>query len=284
MRVAPAYGKIALLISVSFSHGRHSVQDKNFDALAGKFAKNIYGTPKGEVRAAVLWRDISQAMTQLPEGPLRILDAGGGFGFFSQKLAKLGHSVTLCDISSEMLALGQAQITEYENNSGEKLDITLLHAPIQSLTREELGQFDLILCHAVAEWLSDAKQTLAGLTQLLKPQGLFSLMFYNKEAMRFHSLISGNFDYVAADFKVKKKVGLTPSYPLYIDDVRGWVSDWQMELVTASGVRVIHDYLKTHQPPNSDFSQLLEMELQYSTHPAYIGLGRYVHFITRWQR
>nr|WP_275659574.1 methyltransferase [Shewanella insulae] len=284
MRVAPAYGKIALLISVSFSHGRHSVQDKNFDALAGKFAKNIYGTPKGEVRAAVLWRDLSQALTQLPTRPLRILDAGGGFGFFSQKLAKLGHSVTLCDISREMLALGQAQITEYENDSGDKLDITLLHAPIQSLTREDLGQFDLILCHAVAEWLSDARQTLASLTQLLKPQGLFSLMFYNKEAMRFHSLISGNFDYVAADFKVKKKVGLTPSYPLYIDDVRAWVADWQMELVTESGVRVIHDYLKTHQPPNADFSQLLEMELQYSTHPAYIGLGRYVHFITRRQR
>ncbi|MCG9720309.1 methyltransferase [Shewanella sp. Isolate7] len=260
------------------------MQDKNFDALAGKFAKNIYGTPKGEVRAAVLWRDLSQALTQLPEGPLRILDAGGGFGFFSQKLAKMGHSVTLCDISSEMLALGKAQIAVYEESSGEKLDITLLHAPIQSLTRDGLGQFDLILCHAVAEWLSDARQTLADLTQLLKPQGLFSLMFYNKEAMRFHSLISGNFDYVAADFKVKKKVGLTPSYPLYIEDVRAWVTDWQMQLVSESGVRVIHDYLKTHQPPNADFSQLLEMELQYSTHPAYIGLGRYVHFITRWQR
>ncbi|MFV7771524.1 methyltransferase [Shewanella marisflavi] len=257
------------------------MQDKNFDALAGKFAKNIYGTPKGEVRAAVLWRDLSQAMAHLPKEPLRILDAGGGFGFFSQKLAKLGHSVTLCDISSEMLALGKSQIEAYEESSGETLDISLIHAPIQSLTQKTLGQFDLILCHAVAEWLSDAKQTLGDLTGLLKPDGLFSLMFYNKEAMRFHSLISGNFDYVAADFKVKKKVGLTPSYPLYIQDVRKWVEDWQMELVSESGVRVIHDYLKTHQPPNSDFSQLLEMELQYSTHPAYIGLGRYVHFITR---
>ncbi len=281
MRVARRYGKIASLLSLSFPMRRHPVQDKNFDALAGKFAKNIYGTPKGEVRAAVLWRDLSQAMAHLPKGPLRILDAGGGFGFFSQKLAKLGHSVTLCDISSEMLALGKAQIEAYEESSGETLDISLIHAPIQSLTQETLGQFDLILCHAVAEWLSDAKQTLGDLTGLLKPDGLFSLMFYNKEAMRFHSLISGNFDYVAADFKVKKKVGLTPSYPLYIQDVRKWVEDWQMELVSESGVRVIHDYLKTHQPPNSDFSQLLEMELQYSTHPAYIGLGRYVHFIMR---
>ncbi|MGL5407607.1 MAG: tRNA uridine 5-oxyacetic acid(34) methyltransferase CmoM, partial [Shewanella sp.] len=34
------------------------MQDKNFDKLAQKFAKNIYGTPKGEIRASVLWRDL----------------------------------------------------------------------------------------------------------------------------------------------------------------------------------------------------------------------------------
>ncbi len=260
------------------------MQDKNFDQLAGKFAKNIYGTPKGEVRAAVIGRDLDQILAQFGDKKLRILDAGGGFGFFSQKLAKLGHQVTLCDISSEMLALAKTQIETYEYEQQTLLDIKLLHAPIQALTPQEHGQYDLVLCHAVAEWLTDAKATLTELTKLINPNGLFSLMFYNKEAMRFHSLISGNFDYVAADFNVKKKVGLTPTHPLYIDDVKAWLDDWQMSLINQSGVRVIHDYLKTHQPPNSNFQQLIEMELKYSQHPAYIGLGRYVHFVCSWNR
>ncbi len=258
------------------------MQDKNFDQLAGKFAKNIYGTPKGEVRAAVIWRDLKQVLSQFGDKKLRILDAGGGFGFFSQKLAKLGHKVTLCDISSEMLALAKNQIEAYQDQHQIQLDIELLHAPIQALNPQEHGQYDLVLCHAVAEWLIDAKTTLEALTKLINPNGLFSLMFYNKEAMRFHSLISGNFDYVAADFKVKKKVGLTPTHPLYIEDVKAWLEEWQLSLIQQSGVRVIHDYLKTHQPPNSDFQQLIEMELKYSQHPAYIGLGRYVHFVCRW--
>lgn len=259
------------------------MQDKNFDSLASKFAKNIYGTPKGEIRAAVVWRDITEALSHFNGQKLRILDAGGGFGFFSQKLAKLGHQVTLCDISAEMLTLARAQIGEYDAKHSCQLDITLIHAPIQALTSSEYGQFDLVLCHAVAEWLSDAETTLAALARLVAPNGLFSLMFYNKEAMRFHSLISGNFDYVAADFKVKKKVGLTPTHPLYIDDVKHWLDKWQMQLVSQSGVRVIHDYLKTHQPANFDFQQLLNMELTYSLHPSYIALGRYVHFIAKWR-
>lgn len=251
------------------------MQDKNFDKLAHKFAKNIYGTPKGEIRAAVLWRDLSSALAPFGDKKLRILDAGGGFGFFSQKLARLGHEVVLCDISQEMLIQAQAHI----DASTEPLNIELIHAPIQALSVEQNGVFDLILCHAVVEWLTDAQRTMEGLLTMLKPNGLFSLMFYNKEAMRFHALVSGNFDYVAADLKVKKKVRLTPTHPLYIQEVKQWFTDWEMTLISQSGVRVIHDYLKKSQAADFDYQQLLQMELEYSQREPYISLGRYVHFL-----
>lgn len=251
------------------------MQDKNFDKLAQKFAKNIYGTPKGDIRAAVLWRDLAPALAKLGDRKLRVLDAGGGFGYFSQKLARLGHEVVLCDISAEMLAQAQEQI----DASPEPLAIQLIHAPIQALSVEHHGYFDIILCHAVVEWLTYAKPTMAGLLTMLKPAGIFSLMFYNKEAMRFHALVSGNFDYVAADLKVKKKVRLTPTHPLYIQEVKEWFSEWQMSLICQSGVRVIHDYLKKSQPVDFDYQKLLQMELEYSQREPYISLGRYVHFL-----
>lgn len=253
------------------------MQDKNFDKLARKFAKNIYGTPKGEIRAAVLWRDLMETCPALTQRKLRILDAGGGFGYLSQKLATLGHEVVLCDISEEMLALAQEQISAAETT----LDIRLIHCAIQQLPSLALGEFDLILCHAVAEWLADAEQTLAGLLPLLRRGGALSLMFYNLEAMRFHALVSGNFDYVKADFKIKKKVRLTPTHPLYIKQVEQWFACWQLELACRSGVRVIHDYLKKSQPADFDHQALLEMELAYSRQEPYLQLGRYVHFIGR---
>ena len=253
------------------------MQDKNFDKLSLKFAQNIYGTTKGEIRAAVLWRDLMPELAKLQKPKLRILDAGGGFGFLSQKLAAQGHDVVLCDISEQMLALAQQQIAA----SDIPLSFELVHSPIQALTAAQYGHFDVILCHAVAEWLIDAKTTLAGLLTLLKPNGLFSLMFFNKEALRFHSLVSGNFDYVKRDFVVKKKVGLTPTHPLYIEDVRQWFAQWQLTMLTQSGVRVINDYLKKHLPADFDTQQLIEMELAYSQREPYLSLGRYVHFLAQ---
>ncbi len=193
----------------------------------------------------------------------------------AKKLHAWAHEVLLCDISAEMLAQAKTQI----DASNTPLAIRLVHAPIQALSVAEHGKFDLILCHAVVEWLADAKTTMEGLLTMLKPNGLFSLMFYNKEAMRFHALVSGNFDYVAADLKVKKKVRLTPTHPLYIHDVKQWFAEWHMTLLRESGVRVIHDYLKKHQPADFDYQKLLTMELEYSQREPYISLGRYVHFL-----
>lgn len=253
--------------------------DKNFDKLATKFVKNIYGTPKGEIRSAVLLRDLHQHLELDSNKPLRILDAGGGFGYLSQQLAKQGHKVVLCDISSKMLELAQQKIQQSEQS----LDIELIHAPIQKLTVEEYGQFDLILCHAVVEWLADAEQTLKGLLALLKSDGTFSLMFYNKEAQRFHNLVSGNFDYVEVGLKVKKTVGLTPEHPLYIEEVTSWFNKWKLKKICTSGIRVINDYMKPYPDQQINFEKLLQMELKYSQKQPYISIGRYVHFIGRFE-
>lgn len=55
--------------------------DRNFDDIAEKFTRNIYGTTKGQIREAVVWQDLDALLTRLKPGPLRILDAGGGDGF-----------------------------------------------------------------------------------------------------------------------------------------------------------------------------------------------------------
>lgn len=52
------------------------MSDRNFDDIADKFSRNIYGTTKGKIRQAVIWDDLQQLLTQLPDRPLRILDAG----------------------------------------------------------------------------------------------------------------------------------------------------------------------------------------------------------------
>lgn len=49
-----------------------------------------------------MWREILNCIERLNKSSLRVLGAGGGFGF-SQKLAALGHQIELCDIPNEIL-------------------------------------------------------------------------------------------------------------------------------------------------------------------------------------
>ena len=89
-------------------------KDRNFDDIAHKFAKNIYGSDKGEIRQTIVWQDMETilANSKASSAPLTVLDAGGGIGQVSQQMAKLGHFVTLCDISTEMLKLAEESLKD----------------------------------------------------------------------------------------------------------------------------------------------------------------------------
>ena len=88
--------------------------DRNFDDLAEKFQRKIYGSLKGQARIAVLRRDLERILSlKSAERRLAILDAGGGQGQLSLHYAAQGHKVVLCDISERMLELAtDPQITD----------------------------------------------------------------------------------------------------------------------------------------------------------------------------
>ncbi|GAL13598.1 S-adenosylmethionine-dependent methyltransferase functionally coupled to the MukBEF chromosome partitioning mechanism [Vibrio astriarenae] len=67
-------------------------QDRNFDDIAHKFAKNIYGSDKGEIRQVIVWEDLEALLANFDqqETPLTVLDAGGGLAQMSQKSGQTG--------------------------------------------------------------------------------------------------------------------------------------------------------------------------------------------------
>jgi S-adenosylmethionine-dependent methyltransferase len=159
--------------------------DRNFDDIAHRFTRNIYEGLKGQIRLAVLDRDLA---TYLPSTAIHILDAGSGQGQFSLGLAARGHHLTLCDISHEMLKRAQERI------DSEKLqNVTLIHAPLQALSDQKETQFDMVICHAVMEWMAEPKTALPHLIQALKPGGILSLTFFNINSIVFKNLLRTNY-------------------------------------------------------------------------------------------
>lgn len=261
-------------------------QDRNFDDLAKRFQKNIYGGLKGEIRLAVLERDFRKHFSLAPFGdspstkPLRILDAGGGQGQFSLAFAQAGHSVIICDISAEMLKLAEQEVIKL----GLQDRVQLIHCAIQDLTQHlkpEEYEFDVVLCHAVMEWVTNPPALLTSLMAYVKTQGFLSLTFYNLHSLIYKNLLRTNFKKIQQQDYAGSRGSLTPINPQYPEQVFEWLGDLPLNILATSGIRVFHDYIFNEEQRERDPQSVIELELAFSQQQPYQLLGRYIHVLSQ---
>ena len=255
-------------------------QDRNFDDISAHFEKKIYGGLKGEIRLAVLRHDIFdwvKSWQQIHNRPLRVLDVGAGLAQISIELAKDGHDVTINDISANMLEIAK-------QNAGEAAQTITWHTcPYQQLDDKLTGKYDLILCHAVLEWLVEPKLIMdffdRWLVDDVAEKGVLSLCFYNPASFVYRNLVMGNFNLLHnKDFKADNG-SLTPNHPVAKDEVLAWINDHYYQILHTSGLRVFHDYSPLKRGGHTNPQAVIDMEVAYSGQDPYKWLGRYLHFL-----
>jgi S-adenosylmethionine-dependent methyltransferase len=246
------------------------MNDRHFDELAARFAEKIYGGAKGAIRLAVLQADLAEV---LPERPLRVLDVGAGLGHMALWLAGRGHAVTLAEPAAPMLEGARTRFAD----AG--LAATFVQAPWQALDGLQ-APFDLVVCHAVLEWLAEPAAILPTLRRLTRDDGWLSLAFYNRDALIYRNLLKGHFRKLRKERFAGEGRSLTPQRPLDPRELALQLApDWRVE--RQSGVRVFHDYMPAEFQGKARLEDLLEMELAHRRHPAFAGLGRYLHWLCR---
>lgn len=244
--------------------------DQSFDGIASKFANNIYGTTKGQLRHLLLTEQLAQFLPS--DTQWQTIDIGGGTGVMSAFLADLGHQVHLCDTSHDVLAIAKETL---KDNPG----ITIEHAPLMSLTG--LDKYDLLVCHAVLEWLEKPLEALSFLADNMKPGALLSLSFFNRDALLFGNAVYGNFDYIANGLKVKKKVRLNPHQPLVPKAVITHCQSLSLDVLATTGIRCFHDYMKDGFRSEAHYQELIALERQYNQAEPFVWLGKYMHLMLR---
>ena len=253
--------------------------DQYFDARAARFANNIYGTPKGEIRLAILWRDLQQHIPWLSSGASRrILDVGAGLGHLAIKLAEQGHEVVCVEPSKEMLQQAQQNVAATIVSK----KISFIEASLQDLPEHLDETFDLVICHAVLEWLAKPERAIARMMQWLKPEAYLSLMVYNLNGIVMRNLVRGNFRKIKTGEFAGDKRGLTPAHPLAPETVETWLNAESLEVVQQSGIRVVNDYLPRAVANERSLEDIIEMEMQFSAQAPFNRLGRYTHWLCRY--
>ncbi|WDP87623.1 MAG: methyltransferase domain-containing protein [Desulfobacter sp.] len=253
--------------------------DKNFDDLAPKFQRKVYGGLKGEIRLAVMEKDLTEfyppALSLAEDSPLTILDAGGGYGPFSIGLAKRGHRVVLCDLSKNMLDIARENFSK----QGVQDRLTLCHGPVQKLSPGQYPPFDLILCHGVIGWVAAPEQLIDHLLSLLPVNGALSLSFYNLFGMIYKNLLRANYKKILTQEYNGFPGSLTPTWPRTPKEVLNWLSKPGFEILCHSGIRVFHDYILKPDLRERDPETVKALELKFSREQPFKDLGRYQHIL-----
>lgn len=249
-------------------------KDTNFDQHSTRFKKNIYNTAKGKIRLKLVLEDILQNIPVLNENKaISILDAGCGMGQISKALYKAERQFTLCDISADMLAVAK------ETLGNECSNACFIHSSIQELGDEHNKKYDLIIFHAVLEWLDDPEAIISVLKSRLKPGGYISLMFYNLNSIIFYNLLKGNFRKVLKQEFKGHPGGLTPTNPIDPEELDNWLEDNNIKVHKKTGIRVLYDYLNKDLKENRTLEDIIEMESIYAHKAPFNMMGRYIHYI-----
>ena len=274
-------GIVIALYRYSRSHmpkKKHPKQDRNFDGLTRRFKNNIYNTPKGQLRLAVLRRDFAEF---LPRRSLSILDVGCGQGQWALELALQGHKLYLNDVSAEMIGEAQKVFLQSTLNQSEQQQVRWSLGALQGLRQEINERFDVLMCHAVMEWLNEPACVFEHLLPLVKPGGYLSLVFYNVHGLIYKNLLRANYRKIEQQDYHGTDGSLTPLNPLSPATVRHWIREAGLDIVCESGLRVFHDYVLDPEMRRQNLNAVTRLELQLSREEPYRSMGRYVHMLCR---
>ena len=216
--------------------------------------------------------------------PLRILDAGGGNGLDAISLAAQGHTVTLLDLTGEML-------TEARRNAETSgvVDRMAFYqadlAAIPDLFPE--AQFDLIMCHNVLQYAGDLDASIRAVCHPLGPGGLISIMCVNRYSEPYRqALMQLDLDAAYASLDAKTIFAYTFGVPVqaYVaEDLVGPLEQAGCSVVGRYGVRCVNDYIFDNHLKYDPafFARLERLELALTDRYPYYLLARFFQLIAR---
>ncbi len=257
------------------THRKRAQTDKNFDTLFERFSSRIYGSVKGTWRLKLLQEDLG--FLRNGDEALRVWDAGCGMGQMALWFAEVGHAVVCNDISAKMLECAK------ENFVAHGLTAQWHQASAQALS-EKLPPQDLVLFHAVLEWLAKPEETLRIVAEKLKSGGYLSLLFYNYHSFIYRNALKAQwripFIYDENNWYGKGRK-LTPPHPQKPERVLALLEEMGFETVCQTGIRVFHDYIEKDALQETDIDALLKLEYRYCRQMPYVHTARYIHILAK---
>jgi S-adenosylmethionine-dependent methyltransferase len=228
-------------------------------------------------RTAVVWSALGGVLDQ---GPLDVLDIGGGTGGFAVRVAQLGHRVTVVDPSPDALASLDRRARE------RGVEVAAHQGDLSGLV-DVVGAdaADVVLCHGVLEIVEDPTAALGALRSTLRAGGTLSLLVAQRHAAVVARAMAGHFQQAIA------LLDGDPAGPALgrsgrrfsRDEVEGLLRDAGFTVDGVHAVRVFADLvpgsLLDAEPGAA--AALVELERAVADRSEYLPLATQLHLLAR---
>ncbi|MBE2997371.1 methyltransferase domain-containing protein [Nocardiopsis sp. HNM0947] len=230
-------------------------------------------------RTAVVWEALQELLSHLGDGPLEIVDAGGGTGGAAVPLAELGHRVTVVEPNPDSLAALERRAAEsgvaVRGVQGETRDLASLF---------EEGSADLVLVHNVLEYVDEPAAALHDVVGITRSGGAVSVLATNAVAGALHRVLAGHV--AEAHHLLTDADGRWgESDPMPRRFTRGQLqqllTDSGLHPTSVRGVRVFADVLpgQAWEGDAQTGQHLVELERAVAQHPELVGIATQLHVI-----
>ncbi|MEW6404001.1 MAG: class I SAM-dependent methyltransferase [Chloroflexota bacterium] len=163
-----------------------------FDRVAPTYDQSIQGGPLLPYLDALKWRLLRQVLPS--EAGSSILELGGGTGYWTIPLARLGHQITMVDVSSNMLAITEKKVRA----EGLESNVRLHCGDMADLDGLPAGSFSLVLTTGGSlNYCSHIRRAIRQMKRLCKPDGYIYLNSASRSAHLADLLLNRDFNAVS---------------------------------------------------------------------------------------
>jgi S-adenosylmethionine-dependent methyltransferase len=199
-------------------------------------------------------------------------------------LAAQGHTVTLLDLTGEMLA--EARRNAEASGVAERMAFSQADlAAIPDLFPD--AQFDLVLCHNVLQYAGDLGAAISAVCHPLRSGGLISVICVNRYSEPYRqALMRLDLDEAYASLDAETVVAYTFGVPVrayIVEDLVGPLEKAGCAVIGRYGVRCVTDYIFDNDIKSDPafFARLERIELALTDRYPYYLLARFFQIIAR---
>lgn len=253
---------------------------KRYDEISEEYDEAFQSGYRTEIQNAIIFSTLKEFLVGKK---YRILDAGGGTGFYSIPLAAEGHDVVILDKSKKMLKIAETKADKLSLSNR----VETLLGDIQNIERPK-ESFDIVLCHLALCHVDDPLKAISEFSRVLGKNGILSLVVENKMFFSISEVFKGNLLEALKRFKEEplfitmSKLGTLRTFER--KELLTFFEKTNLKPIRTLGLRVISDYLLYAQKaPPEELESLKELELLLSKSPHWNAIGRFFLFICKKQ-